>query len=207
MWWQTSNIVKVCSFFLIHGVSDKAWSNFWGIEDLGFFLHEVASSDAMLLDLTKSFQFWVMCGWSVKGASNVYPIFVLDPWFLAPDPTTPSPGSKLVGINRIRCLLQSLQNLDDNLWQHGSLLLLMNGNPTTVISELLEKVSFYSARFCTSCQWSILWGDSWWYFLISFVSIVFTRIRSSLTNRSEVTNTTCKVCNLRGFCYLGWNAY
>jgi hypothetical protein len=62
MWWQTSNIVKVCSFFLFHGVSDKAGSNFWGIEDLGFFLHEVASSDAMLLDLKKSFQFWVMCG-------------------------------------------------------------------------------------------------------------------------------------------------
>lgn len=88
----------------------------------------------------------------MEGASNVYPIFVLDPWFLAPDPTAPSPGSKLVGINRIRFLLQSLQNLDDNLRQHGSRLLLMNGNPTTVIPELLEKVSFYSARFCTSCQ-------------------------------------------------------
>lgn len=134
----------------------------------------------MLLDLEKSFQFWLMCGWSVKGASSVYPIFVLDPWFLAPDPTAPSPGSKLVGINRIRFLLQSLQNLDDNLRQHGSRLLLMNGNPTTVIPELLEKVSFYSARFCTSCQLSFEWGDSWWYFLISFVSTFVTRVLDGL---------------------------
>lgn len=134
----------------------------------------------MLLDLKKSFQFWLMCVWSVEGASNVYPIFVLDPWFLAPDPTAPSPGSKLVGINRIRFLLQSLQNLDDNLRQHGSRLLLMNGNPTTVIPELLEKVSFYTARFCTSCQWSFEWGDSWWYFLISFVSTFVTRVLDGL---------------------------
>ncbi|XP_024361048.1 (6-4)DNA photolyase isoform X2 [Physcomitrium patens] len=76
---------------------------------------------------------------SCEGASHVYPVFVLDPWFLAPDPTAPSPGSKLVGVNRIRFLLQSLEDLDENLRKHGSRLLVLHGNPTTVIPELLMK--------------------------------------------------------------------
>nr|QXF69111.1 6-4 photolyase [Pohlia nutans] len=74
-----------------------------------------------------------------QGASHVYPVFVLDPWFLAPDPTAPSPGSKVAGVNRIRFLLQSLENLDANLRQHGSRLLLLHGNPATVIPALLTK--------------------------------------------------------------------
>ena len=81
-----------------------------------------------------------MCGYVRKGAGHVYPVFILDPWFLAPDPTAPSPGSKLVGVNRIRFLLQSLENLDENLRKHGSRLLLLHGNPTTVLPALLEKV-------------------------------------------------------------------
>lgn len=74
-----------------------------------------------------------------QGASHVYPVFVLDPWYLAPDPTAPSPGSMRVGVNRIRFLLQSLENLDENLRKHGSRLLLLHGNPTTVIPALLGK--------------------------------------------------------------------
>lgn len=81
------------------------------------------------------------CGILCEGASHVYPVFVLDPWFLAPDPTAPSPGSKLVGVNRIRFLLQSLEDLDENLRKHGSRLLVLHGNPTTVIPELLMKVN------------------------------------------------------------------
>lgn len=75
-----------------------------------------------------------------EGASHVFPVFVLDPWFLAPDPTMPSPGSKVAGVNRIRFLLQSLENLDANLRQHGSRLLLLHGNPINVIPTLLSKV-------------------------------------------------------------------
>ncbi|XP_024538612.1 (6-4)DNA photolyase [Selaginella moellendorffii] len=73
------------------------------------------------------------------GSRNVYPVFVLDPWFLAPDPSAPSPGSARVGINRIQFLLESLQDLDRNLSSRGSKLLLVHGNPIQVIPELLDK--------------------------------------------------------------------
>jgi len=89
----------------------------------------------------------------------VYPVFVLDPWFLAPDPTAPSPGSKLVGVNRIRFLLQSLENLDANLRQHGSRLLLLHGNPITVIPELLTKVYVESVQKLLSLS-LILWRQA-----------------------------------------------
>lgn len=46
---------------------------------------------------------------ALEGAKHVYPVFILDPYFLKPDPSAPSPGSTRVGINRIQFLLQSLQ--------------------------------------------------------------------------------------------------
>lgn len=46
---------------------------------------------------------------AIEGAKHVYPVFILDPYFLRPDPSAPSPGSTRVGINRIQFLLQSLQ--------------------------------------------------------------------------------------------------
>jgi deoxyribodipyrimidine photolyase len=46
---------------------------------------------------------------ALEGAKHVYPVFILDPHFLKPDPSAPSPGSTRVGINRIQFLLQSLQ--------------------------------------------------------------------------------------------------
>lgn len=77
---------------------------------------------------------------SCKKAASVYCLFVLDPWFLAPDPNAPTLGSTRVGINRIRFLLESLDDLDKNLKKLGSRLLLVSGNPTVVIPEILEKV-------------------------------------------------------------------
>lgn len=41
-----------------------------------------------------------------KAADDVKPVFILDPWF---------PKNANVGINRWRFLLQTLQNLDENL--------------------------------------------------------------------------------------------
>jgi cryptochrome len=41
-----------------------------------------------------------------KNASHIWPVFVLDPWFAE---------TARVGVNRWRFLLQTLQNLDDNL--------------------------------------------------------------------------------------------
>ena len=81
---------------------------------------------------------------SCDGATLVYPVFVLDPWFLAPDPSSPSPGSSRVGINRIRFLLQSLTDLDENLRMRGSRLLFLEGDPTSVIPDLLKKVLVFS---------------------------------------------------------------
>ena len=47
-----------------------------------------------------------------ENSAHVCCVFVLDPWFLAPDPSAPSPGSARVGLNRIRFLLESLSDLD-----------------------------------------------------------------------------------------------
>jgi hypothetical protein len=59
--------------------------------------------------------------------------------------------------------------------------------------QIFQLHTYPSTKEYNSC------GDNWCNFLL----LVFTRIRSSLTHRSEVTNTTWKVCHLRGFCYLG----
>lgn len=74
-----------------------------------------------------------------RGASHVYPVFVLDPWFLRPDPSAPSPGSTRVGINRIRFLLESLADLDASLRARGSRLLLLQGDPATVVPRLCQR--------------------------------------------------------------------
>ena len=41
-----------------------------------------------------------------EGASEVWPVFILDPWFVS---------NARVGINRWRFLLQTLEDLDKNL--------------------------------------------------------------------------------------------
>lgn len=65
-----------------------------------------------------------------EDASAVQPIFVLDPWFLSPE---------RVGANRLRFLLESLKDLDDNLRSRGSSLLVLHGDPTRVVPAALEK--------------------------------------------------------------------
>ncbi|CAI7758747.1 unnamed protein product [Closterium sp. NIES-54] len=67
------------------------------------------------------------------------PVFVLDPWFLAPDPSAPSPGSARVGINRIRFLLDCLNDLDSQLKARGSRLILVKGDPTIIIPKLVKQ--------------------------------------------------------------------
>lgn len=56
-------------------------------------------------------------------ATAVQPIFVLDPWFLSP---------QRVGANRLRFLLESLEDLDASLRARGSFLLVLHGDPTKV---------------------------------------------------------------------------
>ncbi|GAQ91785.1 photolyase/cryptochrome [Klebsormidium nitens] len=76
---------------------------------------------------------------AIEGAKHVYPVFILDPYFLRPDPTAPSPGSTRVGINRIQFLLQSLQDLDQGLQARGSRLLLVHGDPVEIIPSMITQ--------------------------------------------------------------------
>ncbi|GJX45623.1 (6-4)DNA photolyase [Tanacetum coccineum] len=64
-----------------------------------------------------------------KNSSNVYPVFVIDPHYMKPDPGAFSPGSRLAGVNRIRFLLESLVDLDSSLKKLGSKLLVFHGEP------------------------------------------------------------------------------
>ncbi|CAN6271869.1 unnamed protein product [Urochloa humidicola] len=55
----------------------------------------------------------------------LYPVFVLDPRYLRPDPAAASPGSARAGVARVRFLLESLGDLDARLRGLGSRLLLL----------------------------------------------------------------------------------
>ncbi|KAE8821211.1 (6-4)DNA photolyase [Hordeum vulgare] len=60
-----------------------------------------------------------------RSAARVYPVFVLDPRYLRPDPAAPSPGSAHAGVARVRFLLESLLDLDARLRCLGSRLLVL----------------------------------------------------------------------------------
>lgn len=65
-------------------------------------------------------------------SSQLYFLFVLDPWFA-------SPG--VVGPSRCRFLLESLQDLDTSLHGVGSLLHVAKGDPIKVIPRLAKEWS------------------------------------------------------------------
>uniref|UniRef100_A0A6V7QQQ2 (6-4)DNA photolyase n=1 Tax=Ananas comosus var. bracteatus TaxID=296719 RepID=A0A6V7QQQ2_ANACO len=72
------------------------------------------------------------------GCARLFPVFVLDPRYLEPDPTAFSPGSARSGLNRIRFLLESLADLDSALRRLGSRLLLLRGDPAPLICRVLK---------------------------------------------------------------------
>jgi cryptochrome len=65
-------------------------------------------------------------------ATQLLPIFVLDPWFV-------SSGS--VGAHRMQFLLESLRDLDSQLRALNSRLLVFRGNPLEVIPAIVDKYS------------------------------------------------------------------
>nr|CAB3446044.1 unnamed protein product [Digitaria exilis] len=67
-----------------------------------------------------------------RGALRLYPVFVLDPRYLRPDPTAASPGSARAGVARVRFLLESLGDLDARLRRLGSRLLLLRARDDDV---------------------------------------------------------------------------
>ncbi|CAN6456193.1 unnamed protein product [Victoria cruziana] len=74
-----------------------------------------------------------------RNSRHLYPVFVLDSWYLDPDPTAFSPGSARAGINRIQFMLESLDDLDRGLKKLGSRLLLFRGDAADVIIKLLKR--------------------------------------------------------------------
>ncbi|XP_077211301.1 DNA photolyase family protein isoform X2 [Tasmannia lanceolata] len=77
--------------------------------------------------------------YACKDSNHLYPLFVLDPHFLAPDPSAFSPGSARSGLNRIQFLLESLIDLDSSLKKLGSRLLLFRGDPVQILVRLLKQ--------------------------------------------------------------------
>ncbi|CAN0906941.1 (6-4)DNA photolyase [Linum grandiflorum] len=72
-------------------------------------------------------------------AGFLYPVFVIDPHYMEPDPNAFSPGSARAGLNRIRFLLDSLRDLDISLRKLGSRLLLLKGEPGEVLINCLNQ--------------------------------------------------------------------
>ncbi|KAA8541884.1 hypothetical protein F0562_023036 [Nyssa sinensis] len=77
--------------------------------------------------------------YAAKGSNYLYPVFVIDPHYMEPDPTAFSPGSARAGLNRIRFLLESLVDLDYSLQKLGSSLLVLKGEPSEVLIRCLKE--------------------------------------------------------------------
>ncbi|KAL8458084.1 hypothetical protein ACS0TY_035816 [Phlomoides rotata] len=77
--------------------------------------------------------------YAAQGSDFLYPVFVIDPHYMEPDPNAFSPGSKRAGLNRIRFLLESLVDLDLNLQKLGSRLLVLRGEPSEVLFRCLKE--------------------------------------------------------------------
>lgn len=79
--------------------------------------------------------------YAAKGTEFLYPVFVIDPHYMEPDPNAFSPGSTRAGLNRIRFLLESLVDLDLSLKKLGSRLLVLKGEPSEVLIRCLKEVT------------------------------------------------------------------
>lgn len=74
---------------------------------------------------------------AIEGASTLYPIFCLDPWFVS---------SGRVGANRLHFLLQSLTDLDSSLRALDSQLIVLRGSPEEEIPRAIRHWSI--ERLC-----------------------------------------------------------
>lgn len=78
--------------------------------------------------------------YAARGSAALYPVFVIDPRYMEPEPAAFSPGSRRAGLNRIRFLLESLADLDLSLKKLGSRLLVLKGEPSEVLSTCMNEV-------------------------------------------------------------------
>jgi len=81
-----------------------------------------------------------------RGAGRLYPVFVLDPRYLRPDPAAASPGSARAGVARVRFLLESLGDLDARLRRLGSRLLLLRARDDDVADAVCAALKDVSIR-------------------------------------------------------------
>ena len=81
-----------------------------------------------------------------RGAGRLYPVFVLDPRYLRPDPAAASPGSARAGVARVRFLLESLADLDARLRRLGSRLLLLRAREDDVADAVCAALKDVSIR-------------------------------------------------------------
>ncbi|GFP96357.1 (6-4)dna photolyase [Phtheirospermum japonicum] len=85
--------------------------------------------------------------YAAMGSDFMYPLFVIDPHYMEPDPNAFSPGSKRAGLNRIGFLLESLVDLDLSLRKLGSRLLVLKGEPSEVLFRCLKEWSIKKLCF------------------------------------------------------------
>nr|GMD94334.1 (6-4)DNA photolyase isoform X1 [Ipomoea batatas] len=84
---------------------------------------------------------------AANASSKCFPVFVIDPNYMEPDPTAFSLGSTRAGLNRIRFLLETLVDLDSSLKKLGSRLLVLRGEPTQVLIRCLKEWSISKLCF------------------------------------------------------------
>lgn len=75
---------------------------------------------------------------AISEADTLVPVFCLDPWFIT---------SGTVGAARINFLLQSLQNLDDNLQKRNGRLIVLHGDPKDVLPGAAKALGITHAYF------------------------------------------------------------
>ena len=66
---------------------------------------------------------------AAQSGGALYPVFVLDPWFLQPE---------RVGANRIQFLLQCLTDLHTSLQRHNSRLFVLRGKPEHELPQFFD---------------------------------------------------------------------
>ncbi|KAG7302510.1 hypothetical protein JYU34_012424 [Plutella xylostella] len=72
-----------------------------------------------------------------------FPLFIFD---------GETAGTKIVGYNRMRYLLESLDDLDSQFKKHGGRLLMVKGQPSTIIRRLWEEFGIRKLCFEQDCE-------------------------------------------------------
>ncbi|XP_046405998.1 cryptochrome-1 [Ischnura elegans] len=80
---------------------------------------------------------------ALKDCSQFYAVFIFD---------GESAGTKLVGYNRMKFLLESLADLNDQLERRGGKLYLLKGTPSTIFKRLHEEVGLAKICFEQDCE-------------------------------------------------------